>query len=109
MFPLNFMDLDVYMGSILFSLSLQYLCFLNKSQQNVAKWAFLKVTQKSDQSNMTRWRVSSYDTRKVEADSGPWDCCSVGGFVCVFVCLFCFLGPHPRHMEVPRLGVELEL
>ena len=25
-------------------------------------------------------------------------------------CLFvCFLGPHPRHMEVPRLGVELEL
>ena len=23
--------------------------------------------------------------------------------------LFCFLGPHPRHMEVPMLGVELEL
>ena len=23
--------------------------------------------------------------------------------------LFCFLGPHPRHVEVPRLGVELEL
>ena len=22
---------------------------------------------------------------------------------------FGFLGPHPRHMEVPRLGVELEL
>ena len=22
---------------------------------------------------------------------------------------FCFLGPHPRHMEVLRLGVELEL
>ena len=22
--------------------------------------------------------------------------------------LFCFLGPHPRHMEVPRLGVKLE-
>ena len=26
-----------------------------------------------------------------------------------FVCLFVFLGPHPWHMEVPRLGVELEL
>ena len=25
-----------------------------------------------------------------------------------FVC-FCFLGLHPQHMEVPRLGVELEL
>ena len=24
-------------------------------------------------------------------------------FVCLFV--FAFLGPHPRHMEVPRLGV----
>ena len=22
---------------------------------------------------------------------------------------FCFLGPHPQHMEVPRLGVESEL
>ena len=22
---------------------------------------------------------------------------------------FCFLGPHPRHMEIPRLGVKLEL
>ena len=23
--------------------------------------------------------------------------------------LFCLLGPHPRHMEVPRLGVQSEL
>ena len=32
-------------------------------------------------------------------------------FVCFLVfCLFaCFLGPHPRHMEGPRLGVESEL
>ena len=27
--------------------------------------------------------------------------------LCLFVC-FCFLGPHPRHMEVPRLGVKSE-
>ena len=27
--------------------------------------------------------------------------------VCLFVCLF--LGPHPQHMEIPRLGVELKL
>ena len=36
------------------------------------------------------------------------------GFVfwCVlffFFFFFCFLGPHLRHMEVPRLGVQLEL
>ena len=28
-------------------------------------------------------------------------------FVCLFVC--CFLQPHLRHMEGPRLGVQLEL
>ena len=27
----------------------------------------------------------------------------------LFVCLFCFLGPHLQQMEVPRLGVWLEL
>ena len=26
-----------------------------------------------------------------------------------FFFFFCFLGPHPQHMEVPRLGVELEM
>ena len=26
-----------------------------------------------------------------------------------FYFIFCFLGPHPQHMEVPRLGVHLEL
>ena len=28
--------------------------------------------------------------------------------VFLFVCLFCFLGPNPWHMEDPRLGVLLE-
>ena len=27
----------------------------------------------------------------------------------LFVCLFCFLGLQPQHIEVPRLGVESEL
>ena len=26
-----------------------------------------------------------------------------------FFFFFCFLGPHPRHMEISRLGVQLEL
>ena len=29
--------------------------------------------------------------------------------VTILHCYFRFLGPHPRHMEIPRLGVELEL
>ena len=29
--------------------------------------------------------------------------------VCVCVCVCVLLGPHPQHMEVPGLGVELEL
>ena len=27
----------------------------------------------------------------------------------LFIWSFCLLGLHPRHMEVPRLGVQLEL
>ena len=30
-------------------------------------------------------------------------------FCCCCCCFVCFLGPHLRHMEVPRLGVQLEL
>ena len=26
-----------------------------------------------------------------------------------YLFMYCFLGPHLQHMEVPRLGVELEL
>ena len=29
--------------------------------------------------------------------------------IMVFCLFVCFLGQHPRHMEVPRLGVKLEL
>ena len=29
-------------------------------------------------------------------------------FFCLFLCFLSFLGPLPQHMEVPRLGVELE-
>ena len=29
--------------------------------------------------------------------------------LCGFVLFFVFLGPHPQHMDVPRLGVESEL
>ena len=30
-------------------------------------------------------------------------------FIYLFVCLFVILAPHPRHLEVPRPGVESEL
>ena len=30
-------------------------------------------------------------------------------FSIILFFFFFFLGPHPLHMEVPRLGVELEL
>ena len=39
---------------------------------------------------------------------------SLGGYLFVFACfilfcLLCFLGPHLRHKEIPRVGVKLEL
>ena len=34
----------------------------------------------------------------------------VFSFIMIFFCLvFCFLGLHPWHLEVPRLGVQSEL
>ena len=33
----------------------------------------------------------------------------VANFQMVFFFFFVFLGPHPWHMEVPRLGVKCEL
>ena len=36
-----------------------------------------------------------------------WALRSTVGFVYLFI--YCFLGLHLRHMEVPRLGIELEL
>ena len=30
-------------------------------------------------------------------------------YFCLLLLLLLFLGPLPRHMEIPRLGVELEL
>ena len=34
---------------------------------------------------------------------------SVQQTLCFIFCLLSFLGPHPQHMEVPRLGVQSEL
>ena len=32
-----------------------------------------------------------------------------GIIIIIIVIIICFLGLHVRHMEVPRIGVELEL
>ena len=50
----------------------------------------------------------------------PWACVlaslglgshilSMDAILVFFSFFFVFLGPHPWHMEVPRLGIELEL
>ena len=45
--------------------------------------------------------------------AGPWllpsECLSHPTVIPFLFFVFCFLGPHPQHMEVPRLGVESEL
>ena len=43
--------------------------------------------------------------RKCKIISMCWVFC----FVLFFVFCFCFLGPHPWHMEVPGLGIKSEL
>ena len=39
-----------------------------------------------------------------ECSSGKTTCLGIKSIEFFFVCLFVFLGPHPQHMEVPRLG-----
>ena len=34
---------------------------------------------------------------------------SIPSSIDIYIYIFFFLGPHPRHMEIPRLGVKLEL
>ena len=50
-------------------------------------------------------------TKQVTLSIAEWSSSfSFFSFVFLFVFFFLvFLGPHPRHMEVPRLGVESEL
>ena len=50
----------------------------------------------------------SFRQRAASGDAPPSLGSSTTDFLTYFL-FFCFLGPHPRHMEVPRLGVQLEL
>ena len=55
-----------------------------------------------------QWRVGA--PRGVNAQpSLGWGECELSGPVFGGLFAFCFLELHLRHMEVPRLGVELEL
>ena len=46
------------------------------------------------------------DSKEDGGGSGMWE---FGVNRCKLFFFFVFLGPHPRHMEVPRLGAELKL
>ena len=43
------------------------------------------------------------------SEKGPTGRTSLTNFQHPYSFFFVFLGPHPQHMEVPRLGVESEL
>ena len=61
-------------------------------------WIFNPLSKTRD------WTCILTDTGQILTH---WDATGTPKSPCFFF-LF-FLGPHPRHMEVPRLGVELEL
>ena len=55
-------------------------------------------------------REESNEMSKGCVDESLAKCYTHTTHVCVYVCMcLFFVGPHPRHMEVPRLGVESEL
>ena len=56
--------------------------------------------------------LASFDTiflRLFHAVAGRWKIFILFCLVLFYFILFVFLGPHPLHMEVPRLGDELQL
>ena len=64
-----------------------------------------KTKHPAPQTNLTYFslRIVFVEGSKfaISLNLNPW--------VLFFLLLFSFLGPHPRNMEVPRLGVESEL
>ena len=58
------------------------------------------------------WWCHSLCSWCMSSITAPWKAHFECYLFCLFVCLFllfCFLGPHPWNMEVPKLGVESEL
>ena len=59
-----------------------------------------------------KWGRTWRDRRgQRESGTGPHRCIAkeITLFILFHFSLFAFLGLHPQHMEVPRLGVESEL
>ena len=75
-----------------------------------------ELTQKVVEQQVTHGRLcpwAFYQDLGQEGNFQETHSGSVCMYMCVHVCvyffLFFFLGPHPWHVEVPRLGVESEL
>ena len=73
-----------------------------------SSWKTRAVQDKAKETSRTALRVGMWttllicnDNKQHESQNHP--------FFCWWCCCFCFLGLHPRHMEVPRLGVKIEL
>ena len=62
-----------------------------------------------------KWDLEMLKTAQCQKASYKQSKMGPGFFVCPCFVLFCFVlfcfvsGPHPRHVEVPRLGVQSEL
>ena len=95
-----------------FSSAFSYECnisSLNLNNKMSGRWwqktrsqTFNGFLPRTDLSLNLRWRKWFFSS-KILLFSAFFFCC------CCCFCLFVFLGPHLRHMGVPRLGVQLEL
>ena len=66
------------------------------------------------ESELQLWSITQARQHQIRAASATYGakCSNAGFFIFYFILYFIllsFLGPHPRHMESPRLGVQSEV
>ena len=99
---------DAVRNSCLLSTSHRYSCHISMVTPFVIPAVNYQILRSTEQS-LVGW---TWPRDVTGIRTGRVITIEVGVFFCVlfrFVFLFVFLGPHPRHMEGPRLGVKSEL
>ena len=89
-----------------------YSCRPTPEPQQLGIWAtsVTYTTAHSNDKSLTHWTrpgIEPVTLCFLRLDLFPL--CNDGHSLFLIFNFFVLLGPHPRHMEVPRLGVELEL
>ena len=76
----------------------------------------IRINFLGEENLSSRMFISCFQGNREEGQSVPFALANFFFFLMnglfylfIFILFFCFIGPHPQHMKVPRLGVKSEL